>query len=193
MTRLALTSILMGTAMVAARLPGVLAPARYRAFVRAFPRSVWWGRILIGIAAVWAGIVMYGAARATAAEAVQTSGPGSLWALAPPAVVIGVPVAYWLVIQFGASYLAVRGAAAVLLLLCKVILDVADRSDNPWRLVVTTLVYVWVVAAIWMASAPHHIRDVIQWATATDNRCRAWCGVGVVLGAVMIVLGVTVY
>jgi hypothetical protein len=172
--------MVVGAVMIAGRLPGVLAPAKFRDWARAFPRSVLWGRVLIGIAGAWAGIVMYGAATED-------------WAWAKPLIVIGVPVAYGLVIQFGASYLALRGLAALLLLVSKVILDAADASDNPWRLVVTTLVYLWVIAAIWMASAPHHIRDVIQWSTATDNRCRALCSLGVALGAVLIGLGALIY
>lgn len=180
MSRLAITSVLLGAAMVASRLPGVVAPAKFRDWARSFPRSVFWGRVLIGIAALWAGIVMYGAATDD-------------WAWARPVIVIGAPVAYWLVIQFGASYLALRGTAAVMVLVGKIVLDAADSSDNPWRLVVTTLVYLWVITAIWMASAPHHLRNVIHWATATDRRCRVLCGAGVAVGGALMLLGAVVY
>ncbi len=180
MTRLAITSLVLGVAIIAGRLPGVLAPAKYRDWARAFPRSVFWGRVLIGMAAVWAGIVMYGAATED-------------WVWARPVIVVGVPIAYWLVIQFGNQYLAMRGAAAVSLLVGKVVLDGADASETPWRLVVTVLVYLGVIVAIWMAAAPHHFRDWIQWATATDRRCRLVAGLGVAVGGVFVLLGALVY
>jgi hypothetical protein len=180
MTRLAITSVLLGAAIIAGRLPGVLVPGKYRAWARAFPRSVFWGRVLIGIAGLWAGIVMYRAATDD-------------WAWARPVVVVGVPVAYWLVIHFGNQFLALRGTAAVSLLLAKVVLDVTDASEHPWRLVITTFAYLWVIAATWMAIAPHHFRDVINWGTATDRRCQTLCSFGVALGLALIFLGALVY
>jgi hypothetical protein len=63
-----------------------------------------------------------------------------------------VPIAYWLVIQFADQFLALRGLAALLLQVAKVALDAADLSDLPLRLIVTVLAYLWVYAAIWMAS-----------------------------------------
>ena len=59
MTRLAITSTILGAAIIAGRLPGVFAPEMFNAHARKFPRSVLWGRILMGICAVWAGIVLY--------------------------------------------------------------------------------------------------------------------------------------
>jgi len=180
MTRLAITSAILGAAFIAARLPGVVAPEKFRAHARKFPRSVMWGRILIGVAAVWAGISVYRAATDD-------------WAWARPLVVIGVPIAYWLVIQYADQFLAIRGTAAILLLIAKVALDAADRSDVPWRLVVTVLAYLWVCAAMWMAVAPHQVRDWIGVVTANNARCRAACGVGVAIGALLVMLGLFVY
>lgn len=180
MTRLAVTSTIIGTAMIASRLPGVIAPAKFSDCARKFPRSVLWGRILMTICAVWAGIVMFNAATDD-------------WAWARPFVVIGVPVAYWLVLQFADQFLALRGLAALLLLIAKIAVDAADLSDRPIRLVITVLAYLWVCAAIWMAAAPHQARDVIGFVTANNTRCRTACFLGTVLGALLVVLGLFVY
>jgi len=180
MTRLAITSTILGAAIIAGRLPGVVAPEKFRVHAQKFPRSVLWGRILIGAAAVWAGISLYRAATDD-------------WAWARPFVVIGVPVAYWLVIQYANQFLALRGLAALLLLVAKVALDAADRSDVPWRLVVTVLAYLWVCAAMWMAAAPHQLRDWIGVVTANNTRCRAACGFGLAIGALLVGLGLLVY
>jgi len=51
MTRLAITSTILGAVVIAGRLPGVVAPASFREHMQKFPRSVLWVRILIGIVA----------------------------------------------------------------------------------------------------------------------------------------------
>jgi hypothetical protein len=180
MTRLAITSTILGLATIAGRLPGVIAPAKCTGHVQKFPRSVLWGRILMGICAAWAGIVMYNAAT-------------DEWAWARPLIVIGIPVAYWLVIQFADQFLAIRGLAALMLLIAKLMLDAADLSEMPSRLIVTVLAYLWVCAAVWMASAPHQVRDVINFMTANPARFRAACFAGSLVGAALVALGLFVY
>jgi len=166
--------------MIAGRLPGVVAPASFTVHARKFSRSVLWGRILMGVCALWAGIIMYNAATDD-------------WAWARPLIVIGVPIAYWLVVQYADQFLALRGLAALLLLIAKVVLDAADLSDLPQRLIVTVLAYLWVCTAIWMASAPHQVRDVIGFVTAKTGRFRAMCLLGSLIGAGLVVLGLFVY
>ena len=175
-----MTSIIVGTVIVASRLPGIFAPARFREYMLMFPRSVLWGRILIGVAAVWAGVVMY---RSATDE----------WAWARPLIVIGMPVAFWLVIQYGNQFLAVRGTAALMLLVAKLMVDAADLSENPLRLIVTVLAFIWVVTAAWMTISPHQLRDVIEFGMANNTRCRAVCGVSIVVGAILVGLGLFVY
>ena len=180
MTRLAITSTLLGVAIIAGRLPGIIAPEKFRSHAQKFPRSVLWGRILIGVAALWAGFSVY---RAATDE----------WAWARPIVVVGLPIAYWLVIQYADQFLALRGTAALLLLIAKVTLDATDRSGVPSRLVVAGLAYLWVCAAMWMAVAPHQVRDWVGVVTANNARCRAACSFGIAIGALLVVLGLFVY
>jgi hypothetical protein len=169
-----------GLFTVAVRLPGMLAPAKFRDYAVKFPRAVWPGRILMGIAAAIAWWVMYHAAT-------------DEWKWAQPFILFGVPVAYWLVVQFGTHYLSVRATAALMLMVAKVMVTAADASDTQWRLVVTVLGYLWVVAAIWMTVAPHQLRDVIGFFMANDRRCRGVCALGAALGVALIGMGVFVY
>ncbi len=180
MSRLAIVSLAVGALIIASRLPGLIAPAGFRRHMLAFPRSLLWGKALMGLAAAIAWWHMYHAAT-------------DEWAWARPFVLLGVPVAYGLVWAFPPHYLAMRGMAALMLLLAKVMVDAADRSEAAARLVVTMLAYVWVVAAIWMAIAPHHFRDLIGLMLANDKRCRLACGAGVVVGVALIGLGLFVY
>jgi hypothetical protein len=180
MTRLAITSTIIGVASIAGRVPGIVAPEKFGEAARKFPRSALWGRILMGVCAIWAGIVMFNAATDD-------------WAWARPLIVIGVPIAYWLVIQFANQFLALRGMAALILLIAKLMVDAADQSDLPMRLIVTVLAYVWVCVAMWMAGAPNQVRDVIGFITANNTRCRLACFLGSIVGALLVVLGLCVY
>jgi len=180
MTQLAIVSTVVGALVVAGRIPGLVAPDAFRRVAVQFPRSLWAGRILMGIAAAIAWVIVYNAAT-------------DEWAKFRPVIMVGVPLAYWLVIQFGNTFLAVRGAAALILMLARVMVGAADQSELSSRLVVTTLAYVWAVAGIWMAIAPHHVRDLTQWAMASNLRCRWLCGVGVLVGLALVLLGLFVY
>ena len=55
------------------------------------------------------------------------------------------------------------------------------------------LAYLWVCAAVWMASAPHQVRDWINFMTATATRCRFACSVGAAVGVSLVLLGLFVY
>jgi hypothetical protein len=180
MTRLAITSTIIGVASIAGRVPGIVAPKQFGEALRKFPRSVLWGRILMGVCAVWAGIVMYNAATED-------------WSWARPLIVIGVPIAYLVVIQFADQFLALRAVAALLLLVAKLMVDAADQSELPMRLIVTVLAYIWVCVAVWMAGAPHQVRDVVGFITANNTRCRVACFLGACVGALLVALGLYVY
>lgn len=180
MTKLAIVSIVVGVASVAARLPGILSSGKFREHMIQFPRSEVWGKVLIGIAALVSWWVMFHAAT-------------DEWKWAQPLVLVGVPAVFFLVINFAPHYLALRGMAALMLMLAKVMLDAADISDAPLRLIVTVLAYLWVIAAIWMTVAPHHFRDLIGYIMANDKRCRHACVAGIAVGVALIALGLFAY
>jgi hypothetical protein len=180
MTQLGIVSVAVGALIVGVRLPGLIAPAQFREFSMKFPRSLLWGRVLMAIAAAIAWYVMYHAAT-------------DEWKWAQPLILFGVPVAYGLVYLFPPQFLALRASAALMLMIAKQMVSAADLSDLPSRLIVTTLAYLWVVAAIWLTVAPHQYRDLLGYAMANDQRCRAVCGVGVLVGAVLVALGLLIY
>ena len=180
MSHLTLVSFLAGILPIAVGLTGVLAPAAFRAGAGKFPRNVPVGRILMGIVAAIVWWVMYHAAT-------------DEWKWAQPLIFVGVPVAYGLVYHFTPHYLALRAVAALMLLVAWQLLQPADRSDSSLRLIVTVYAYLWVVIAMWMASAPHHFRDLLGFVMANDRRCRLACSAGIVVGLALVTLGVCVY
>ena len=91
------------------------------------------------------------------------------------------------------DFLAVRGLAIVFLLLAKLMVDTARWADTEWRLVIVTWAYVLVVAGMWFTISPWRLRDLLNWATATDTRVRVGSGIRLAFGLFVAVLGLTVF
>ena len=173
-------AIAIGTAIVATRLPGVLKPQLYRDWLRKFPRSVWPGIVFLTIALVWCSIIV------TQAREDGMAVPKNVVYLFLAAVYIGL-----IVLKF--DFLAVRGIAILLLMIAKVVVDSANQLDTPWRLVMTVIAYIWAIAGMWFTVSPYRMRDLIEWATATDARLRTLSAIGCVFGLFLVGLGLFVY
>ena len=71
---------------------------------------------------------------------------------------------------FVQDYLAVRGACVVALLACDVILDVRRPSDSPWSLVLSFWSYAIIVCAVWWVGSPWRVRDLAGWLSSSPSR-----------------------
>jgi len=91
------------------------------------------------------------------------------------------------------DYLAVRGLAVVLLLCAKLMVDTARMEETDWRLVIVTLAYVWVFAGMWLTISPWRLRDLIHWATASEQRTRLLSGLRLGFALLVVALGLTVF
>ncbi|HIG81523.1 MAG TPA: hypothetical protein EYQ62_07790 [Verrucomicrobiales bacterium] len=91
------------------------------------------------------------------------------------------------------DFLAVRGLAVVLLMLAKLIVDTARWHESDWRLVLVVLAYAFVVKAMWFTVAPWRMRDILDWATASERRFKMLCGARLAFAVLLMVLGLTVF
>jgi multisubunit Na+/H+ antiporter MnhG subunit len=91
------------------------------------------------------------------------------------------------------DFLAVRGLAVVLLLLAKLIVDTARWHESEWRLVLVVLAYALVIKAMWFTVAPWRMRDILDWATASERRFKMLCGVRLAFAVLLVVLGLTIF
>lgn len=173
-------AITLGAAIIAGRALGVVNPQRYRDIVRKFPRAVWPGILFLSIVLVWSLIVVS-----------RASEEGMI--IAKTYVYAFLAATYVGLIALKFDFLAVRGLAILLLMLAKVVVDSANQLDTPWRLVMTVTAYFWAIAGMWFTVSPYRMRDMIDWATATNDRCRALCGLGCGIGAFLIALGLFAY
>ncbi|MGF1447776.1 MAG: hypothetical protein ACFB20_00010 [Opitutales bacterium] len=86
------------------------------------------------------------------------------------------------------DFLAVRGLCILMLLSARELLDAAYMHyDVPQRLLLVTLVFVGVVAALYLGALPFRLRDAFEW-LFQKGRARlaggALAGYGLLLGAV---------
>lgn len=178
--KLSTLAVLLGACFSLAQVYGLAKPAAFAAAARKFPRSEPLGYALMGLGTVW-----------------------FLWNLNQESISDFAAYKKWMLVGFGAigvsscifvrDFLAVRGLAVVLLLLAKLTLDTARWHDSSWRLVLVVWAYLWVVAGIWFTISPWRLRDLLNWATANEQRVRVGSAIRLALGLFVAILGLTVF
>ena len=159
---------------------GVLKPVAFAAALRKFPRYTPIGYPLMLAATVW---FLFNVSLESISD--FTSFKPALYMLFG-AVGLGSCL-------FVQDFLPVRGLAVLLLLVSKLMVDTARWADTPWRLVITIWAYLWVLAGIWFIVSPWRMRDLIQWATASQKRVRLLSAVRLAFGLLVLCLGLTVF
>jgi hypothetical protein len=173
-------AVLMGLGMGLPQIYGITNPAAFGAGVRKFPRSLPAGVVLMLLGTGW--FAWYFNQEQVSDFANYKS--YLMWAF----VAIGVSTCI-----FVQDFLAVRGLAVVFLLLAKLMVDTARWAETDWRLVFVTWAYVLVVAGIWFTIWPWHLRDILNWGTASDRRVRVGSALRLAFGLFVAMLGFAVY
>lgn len=94
---------------------------------------------------------------------------------------------------FVRDYLAVRGLSICLLLLAWFTLNQTRWEQSSARLIVVVWAYSWVIAGMWFTVSPWRLRDFLHWLTANERRLRAGSVVQLAFGALIVLLGATVF
>jgi hypothetical protein len=178
--KLSTLAIALGLLVFVPHLMALLKPAPFAAALRKFPRSEMWGFMLMGLGTVWFlwNVHIESLADFAAYKNMMLFGFGAVGVLA---------------CIFVRDFLAVRGLAVVLLLMAKLMLDTARWYDSSWRLVISVLAYVWILAGMWFIISPWRLRDIIQWATANERRIRVGSAIRLCVGLLLIGLGLTAF
>ncbi|HSI84286.1 MAG: hypothetical protein ACAI35_16230 [Candidatus Methylacidiphilales bacterium] len=177
---LSVIAYIIGLLYVLGHLPGVLAPAAFTRAIRQFPRHYPMGVILTLVGGAWF---------------IWVTDTADLGELGPYKYKFMAAWAIGTVLQilFMPAFLSVRGLAWIMLLSVNVILDGAFVLDTSSRLVMTSLAYLWAIAAMFLIASPYLLRDAIDFACKTEARCRAFCIPGVAFGMLLIALGFFCY
>lgn len=178
--KLSILSIVLGLVVGIPSAWAVASPALFGAKVRKFPRSMVWGYLLMTAATAW---FLYNLSLESVAD----------FASYKDYMYYGFVALGILTCIFVSDFLAVRGLAVVLLLVAKTMLDVSHLHYSSWRLVIVVWAYILTIAGMWFTVSPWRLRDLIQWATATESKTRMLAGLRLAFALFIIVLGVAVF
>lgn len=173
-------AVIIGVIIVAVNGLSLAAPQAIRKWALAFPRSRLWAWTLTAVDLFWVAWIILHA-------------PLGRFENLKPAVYVAAPVFFILIVFFMDELLAPRAAGGLLLLVANPILNAARWHASSWRLVVTVLVYLWVVAGIVFVLSPYRLRDMMAWATESTQRLRVLSAIRLAVGIVLIGLGLWVY
>lgn len=175
-----MAALVSGGVMVAAFLPLVLAPARARSWLAAFPRSLWPGRILAAVDIVWFASYVW--------EAGLPWVDANRWAL-----FLGAPILYLVIVMLVDDLLSVRAFGALLLLTAQPLLDAAFPHASAWRLVLTTFAYGLVVIGCGLVWSPYLFRKVMVERLAGPRLARGTGVAGLGIGMFLLILALGVF
>lgn len=172
---LPLISLILGVVFILKHLFSLIWPDSFKSFLKKFPRSRPIGLSLLAIAVVWAFFIT------TTTDLGEFS---SLRASLLIGIVIGGILFGWLVPEF----LAVRSLGFILLLLAHPILEVTFLKSGLLSIMVSVIVYVWVIAGLFMVGMPYLLRNLFSFISGPAQR-RLWNNlayVGLAYGIVLI-------
>jgi hypothetical protein len=179
---LSLLSILLGLGVAVPEVYALVKPTGFVAAVRKFPRHLPTGILLMLLGTAW-----------------------FVWNVKIEPIADFEAIKKYMMVAFAAvgvgacffvqDFLAVRGLAVVLLLLAKVMVDTGrpHLGETPWVLLIQAWAYVLVVAGIWFTVSPWRLRDMINWATATEQRVKIGSAIRLAFALLVVTLGLTAF
>jgi len=180
MSDLSWITLLLGILALASGAAAWRMPGRVRAGLYAFPRSVWPGRILAAIDLVWAA---YALSR-------MHLGMFDAWKVH---LFWLTPVAIVLSILYLDELLSPRALGGLLLLAAGPVLNSARWHPSDWRLVMTTLAYLWIGFGLLFLLSPWWFRRITVRIAQRDSFVRFCGAVKAAAGLGLILLALRVY
>lgn len=175
---LTVATLVPGVLLLLLGVPLMLNHTGYTAMLKSFPRSTSAAYVLFGAGAAW---FLY-----------------AIWHLSPADfgeyrsyLFIGFLLVAVLSFKCVPDFLAVRGLATIVLMGAMPLLDAAYMEyDKPQRLLMVSLVYLALSAAIWLGAQPWRMRDFFSWLFAQPGRTR---GVGGALAGYGLLLSIVAF
>ena len=180
--KLSLLSILLGVGMSVPQVYALTKPAQFTAAARKLPRNVPVGIALMLLGTAW---FLWIVNQEPIAD-FSAFKPYMLTAFA------AIGVATCIFVQ---DFLAARGLAVVLLLLGKLMVDTGrpHLGESPFVLVIQAWAYVLIVAGIWFTITPWKLRDLLEWATASEARVKVGSVIRLAFALFILTLGLTAF
>jgi hypothetical protein len=166
--------LLTGLVLIVVHLLALGTREKLRTELKTFPRSSFWGSVLIFAVTVWALWLI----------STIDLGEFSNWRMRLKVI---VPVAGILAWRYVPEFLAVRALGMLVLLAAEPLLEAAWLRPETSRLLLVVLVYAWVSFALFWIGMPYTLRDQIDWLLRTPARWKYGCYAGVACGAVLLI------
>jgi hypothetical protein len=180
--KLSLLSILLGLGLGAPQIYGIASPKKFAATIRKFPRNLAAGVFLMLLGTAWFLWIV-------------NQEPIADFSAFKPYMMAAFAAVGILSCIFVQDFLAVRGLAVVALLLGKLMVDTGrpHLGESPWVLVIQLWAYVLIVMGIWLTITPWKLRDLLNWATATEARIKIGSSIRLAFALFVILLGLTAF
>jgi hypothetical protein len=180
--KLSTLALLLGLGMSVPQIYGLARPAQFAAAARKFPRNLPVGIVLMLLATAW---FVWNVNVEPVAD----------FSVFKPYMIGGFAAVGILSCVYVQDFLAVRGLAVVMLLLARLMVDTGrpHLGASPWVLVIQVWAYVLVVAGIWFTIMPWKLRDILNFATATENRIRIGSSIRLAFAIFILLLGLTAF
>ena len=167
------TGIVVGIFLVISHLVAFLQREKTQTFLKEFPRSYFWGFVLLTVALAWSMVCM------------SYMDMGEFHTLRDNFLYL-IPIAYVLVLVYVMEFLAVRALGAVLLYIGGIVLQAAFMQPPMSRLLLPIVAYAWIIAGLYFVGMPYLMRDGVNWITASTTRWNMATIGGIAYGAVTI-------
>lgn len=173
---LLLATLIPGLLLLGLGVPLLMNQSSWIAILKRFPRSQRAAYVLFGVGAAW---FLHAVWNLSAAD----FGDYRIY------LFVGFALVAVLAFKCVPDFLAVRGLCAIILMGAMPLLDAAYMEyDQPQRLLMVSVVYLAIAAAIWLGAQPWRMRDFLGWLFAQPGRTRwfggALAGYGLLLAAV---------
>ena len=177
--QLHVTMLGVGLLLIVGHLLALVKAKAAQDWMRAFPRNKEAGVLLALIAGAWFFMLVK----------LMDLGEFDPWR---NTVLYLTPVATVLSIFFMRDFLAVRALGTLVLLAAEPLLESAFLREERIRLLLVSLVYVWILFAMFWVGMPYTLRNQIGWLTSSEKRWRAAAFTGLAYGALICVGGLLV-
>ncbi len=169
-----------GLILIALHTYAFLSKEQVQAWLRDFPRSQFWGLVLMAVATIWSWWL------------IKTIDLGEFdnWR---GRLLIIIPVLGFLGWRYIEDFLAVRALGMCVLLAAEPLLEAAWMRPETGRLLLVSLVFAYIIAALFWIGMPYCLRDQIAWVSRTATRWQTVCLAGIAYGAALLIHALTLH
>jgi len=155
-------------------------------FLKKFPRNVTIGRILMGVGMAWFWLLIVPRNFFPSPLEMDLQDFNSLKNL----LFFAVPIVTYLIITECKEFIAVRGLGLCLLMAAAPLLAAAWQEPHIMKVLIPLYAYAMITKGLFMVGMPYLTRDLISWATASEERFKMLSYAGLAYGILVLLCAI---